>query len=123
MVIDAVVSAVDSGEEFDRIEARTVPNYAGPAAVRVVHENSLSDIVLGAYTYVDILQVSFINPPIVRVSQGGQGDKVEIVGYGFHDGIVVKAWKSGQPEVKDVSRADDENDPDRLMLYSTEKML
>jgi len=118
LVIDRVVTAVESGEAYDRIEARTVPNYAGPAAVEVVNEHGLADVVLGAFTYLDILQISFIDPAVVRVSQAGRGDRVEVVGYGFHEGVVLRAYKSGRPDTVITTTVDN----DRLSLYSAEKM-
>ena len=45
-------------------------------------------------------------------------DKVEIIGYGFHKGITLKAYSTGQPG-KAVSQAVDN---DKLHLYSAQKM-
>jgi len=112
------VEAPDETDPFERFVARTAPNYAGPAAVEVVNDAGLSDMVIGAFTYVDILQISFIDPPVVRVSQTGAGDRVRVVGYGFHDGIMLKAYKSGQPETAITQTVDQ----DRLTLYSAEQM-
>ncbi|MDA8142310.1 MAG: Ig-like domain-containing protein, partial [Desulfobacteraceae bacterium] len=119
LVIDKYVTAAASGAAFDRIEAKTYPNYAGPAAVKVVTASGLQDEVIGAFTYVDILKISFINPPVVRASQAGQGDRVEVIGYGFHDGVKLRAYKSGQPAQYIETAVDN----DRLTLYSSEKMI
>jgi hypothetical protein len=59
-----------------------------------------------------------ITPPVVRASQAGQGDRVEVVGYGFHDGIYLRAYKSDQPD----DYIDFPVDNDKLTLYSAEKM-
>ena len=118
LVVDKVIPGTESGEPYDRIVARTVPNSKGPAAVKVVGENGLSDTVLGAFTYVDILEISYIDPAVVRVSQAGAGDVVNIVGYGFDSTLTVKAYQSGHPQ----TAVEDKVGSDRLHLYSAEKM-
>jgi hypothetical protein len=100
------------GREFDEIHARTLPNEAGPASVRVVTAEGLSDEVIGAFTYVDELMLSFIDPAVVRVTQAGQGDVVRVVGHGFHRGIVLRAWQSGRPQTVVQNHVDG----DRLKL-------
>lgn len=106
------------------LRARTVPNYAGPASVRVVTESGLEDTVIGGFTYVDRLTVSFIHPAVVRVEQGGEGDRVEVVGYGFHEGIRLRAWQSGRPDsaVEVTPGAAIGQGKGALTLYSSEKM-
>lgn len=116
-----VVEKVDAAttlDPYEKIHARTVPNYAGPASVKVINNAGLANEVIGGFTYVDILKISFIDPPVVRVSQLGQGDRVRIVGYGFNDGITIKAYKSGDPSSVVVNTVDN----DRLKLYSAEQM-
>ena len=71
----------------DRIYARTLPNYAGPAAVHVTNDYALVDTVIGGYIYVDTLEINFVNPSVVSVKQAGTNDVVDIVGYGFHPDI------------------------------------
>ncbi|MCG8470512.1 MAG: Ig-like domain-containing protein, partial [Desulfobacterales bacterium] len=118
-----VTSVGEEDEEGVRvIEARTVPNYAGPAAVTVTADNGLSHTVVGGFTYVDILKISYITPSVVRVDQEGGKDRVEIVGYGFHDGIILKAWKSGQPKTAVEFTPANDASGGLLTLYSSEKM-
>jgi len=117
LVVDHVEAAT-TGDPYEKIYATTVPNYAGPAAVEVVNDAQLHDFALGAFTYVDILQISFIDPPVVRVSQTGTGDQVRIVGYGFHDGIKLRAYPTGQSDKAVVDVVDN----DRLTLYSAEQL-
>ncbi|MGD8642193.1 MAG: IPT/TIG domain-containing protein, partial [Gammaproteobacteria bacterium] len=117
LVIDNV-EAPTTDDPYEKLVARTVPNYAGPAAVEVVNTAGLNDYIVGGFTYVDILQISFIDPPVVRVNQSGVGDSVSIVGYGFHDGVEIRAYKSGQPD----TAVTDVVDNDRLSLYSSERM-
>ncbi|MCG8433573.1 MAG: IPT/TIG domain-containing protein, partial [Gammaproteobacteria bacterium] len=112
------VEAPTAEDPFERIIARTFPNNAGPAAVKVTNDAGLSDTVIGGYTYVDILQISFIDPPVVRVSQAGEGDTVRIVGFGFHDGVTLRTFRRDEPENAVV----DEVDQDRLSLISSEAM-
>ncbi|HEY3487631.1 MAG TPA: IPT/TIG domain-containing protein, partial [Gammaproteobacteria bacterium] len=117
LVIDQI-EAPTPADPYEKIHARTVPNFAGPAAVEVINDAGLKDIVIGAFTYVDILQISYINPGIVRIDQSGEGDKVEIVGYGFHDKVKLRAWQTGDEDTA-VEFTVDNN---RLRLYSAEKM-
>ena len=111
-----VVETLHHDGPQDRIVAHTVPNYAGPAALEVVHENGLSDLWLGAFTYVDILQISHIDPPVVSVSQ--TEDRVDILGYGFHGGVRLSLYKSGSSA---LIRQWTVNGDD-LRLYSSERM-
>ncbi|MGD8913820.1 MAG: Ig-like domain-containing protein, partial [Candidatus Thiodiazotropha sp.] len=60
LVIDRIEAPTES-DPFERIYASTTPNYAGPAALEVVNDQGLADRVIGAFTYVDILQITFIN--------------------------------------------------------------
>ncbi|MBK6810758.1 MAG: hypothetical protein IPG81_18040 [Sandaracinaceae bacterium] len=102
----------------DQVVAHTPPNYAGAAGIQIVASNGQSDQHLGAFTYVDLLEISFINPAVVRVSQAGAGDEVEVVGYGFNPGLRLRAWQSGREETAvEVEPGDDD-----LRLYSAEKM-
>ena len=117
LVIDKIEPAT-SDDPYQKIYARTVPNYAGPAAVRVVNANGLDANAIGLFTYVDILSISYVDPPIVRVSQAGQGDIVDVVGYGFDSSVTLKAYPSGHPELA----VTDTVDQDRLKLYSAERM-
>jgi len=117
LVVDHV-EAPTALDPYERIHAITTPNYAGPAAVEVITESGLNDLVIGGFTYVDILSISFIEPPVVRVSQAGEGDRVRVVGYGFHDGVELLAWRSGDPDSVIVT----EVDQDRLHLESAEEM-
>ena len=107
-----------NGQGFDYLYVTTAPNFAGPAAVTVINDAGLSDTVIGGFTYVDILQISFIDPAVVNVNQRGENDEVSIVGFGFHPGIELRAWKSGDP----ASAVTDTVDDDRLQLYSAERM-
>lgn len=128
LIIDKITLSDGINYTEDTIHAHTVPNYAGPASVQVIHENGLHDSVIGGFTYVDILHISFITPPVVRVSQKGVGDKVEIIGYGFNSSVSIKAWKSGQPETALTDNVDQtwldqtSEEKNRLILYSSEKM-
>ena len=103
---------------MDRIYARTQPNYAGPAAVSVTNKHGLTDIVLGGFTYVDQLSISYVTPAVVSTIQAGKNDKVSIIGYGFHPDIKITAYKSGDPD----SAVVDTVDGDRLKLYSAERL-
>jgi len=97
LVIHSVELAQAEGE-LDKIVATTIPNTAGPAAVKVTTSEGLEDTVFGAYTYLDILHISFITPAVVDVSQVGENDRVEVIGYGFNPDITLKAYPAGQPE-------------------------
>ncbi|MGD8863595.1 MAG: IPT/TIG domain-containing protein, partial [Myxococcales bacterium] len=109
---------VGAPDQYDRIHATTVPNFAGPASVQVIHESGLSDTVLGAFTYVDLLQITFIDPAVVSIDQNGDGDVVDVVGFGFHDGVQLRAYPSGQPDGALVQPVDNE----QLVLVSAERM-
>ena len=115
-----VKSVVGASEDdpFEKIYATTVPNYAGPAAVKVTAPTGAYDMALGVFTYVDELRLSFVTPAIVNVSQAGANDKVDIVGYGFHDQIRLTAYMADNP----ASAISDVVDQDRLKLYSSERM-
>ncbi|RFA32307.1 hypothetical protein CAL65_20005 [Alkalilimnicola ehrlichii] len=117
LLVDRVEPPRDD-DPFDKIYARTIPNYPGPAAVTVVNDDGLRDTVLGAFTYVNLLHISFVDPPVVRVSQTGEGDRVSIVGYGFHPGVTLTAYQSGNPD----TAVTDTVDQNRLRLYSAERM-
>lgn len=112
-----VVESLQHDGRQDRVVAFTVPNYAGPAALEVVHENGLSDLRLGAFTYVDILQISHVDPPVVSVSR--TEDRVDILGYGFHNDLHLKLYKSGSGALVKEWTVDG-ND---LRLYSSERMI
>ena len=92
VVVDQVMPA-DAQDQFEKIFIKTMPHYAGPAAVTVTNAAGLSDTVIGGFTYVDLLQITFVTPAVVRVNQSGVSDKVEIIGYGFHKGITLKAYQ------------------------------
>ena len=117
LVVEEVLPA-DAGDPYQKIVATTLPNYAGPAAVEVINDAGLADTVVGAFVYVDQLQISFVDPAVVRISQAGEGDRVDIVGYGFHDDVELLAYPHGQPQ-NSVSFTVDN---DRLSLYSSERM-
>ncbi|MCI2285225.1 IPT/TIG domain-containing protein [Colwellia sp. MSW7] len=106
LVINSVELAQSEGE-LDRIIATTIPNEAGPAAVQVVTEQGLEDRVIGAYTYLDILKISYITPSVVDVNQEGENNHVEIIGYGFSQKITLKAYPVGQPENAVVATVDE----------------
>src|SRR5690606_20114729 len=97
VVVDEVLPA-DGADSLERIRFTTMSHYAGPAAVQVSNPLGLSATVIGGFTYVDLLQISFVTPAVIRVQQAGENDAVEIVGYGFHDGLSLKAYPSGQIE-------------------------
>ncbi|HMI90704.1 MAG TPA: IPT/TIG domain-containing protein, partial [Polyangiales bacterium] len=121
LLIDDVQPAQPGGAGalgFDRIYAHTLPHFAGPAAVQVDHQNGLSDVVLGGFTYVDVLQISFIDPAVVRVVQTGTNQPVSVVGYGFSSGLVLRAWPSGSPQNYREVHVDNSN----LTLLSSERM-
>src|SRR5262249_51343358 len=98
--------------------ARTVPSDAGPAAVEVTNDAGLRDRVLGGFTYVDLLEISFIDPAVVATRQSGSNDRVEVVGRGFHAGIALRAAKSGDAsDFRDFAV-----DQHSLVLQSSERM-
>jgi hypothetical protein len=117
LVISEYLSATQE-DGLDRIVATTIPNVAGPAAVQVVTADGLEDTVIGGFTYLDNLHISFINPAVVDVSQAGENDVVEIVGYGFDGSVELRAFPTGHPEDAVVDRVDD----DRLSLHSPTSM-
>ncbi|HEX6549757.1 MAG TPA: Ig-like domain-containing protein, partial [Gammaproteobacteria bacterium] len=117
LVVDKV-EAPSAVDPFEKIEAHTLPNYPGPAAVTVVNDAGLQTTGMGLYTYLDELKISFIDPPIVHVSQAGVGDQVRIVGYGFSNSVTLRAYESGDPGTAIV----DTVDQDRLKLVSAEEM-
>ncbi|MCJ8268727.1 MAG: IPT/TIG domain-containing protein, partial [Psychrosphaera sp.] len=112
------IEPATADDPFEKIFTTTVANYAGPAAVKITAQSGAYSIALGVYTYIDQLRLSFVKPGIVNVSQAGANDLVEIVGYGFHDGIRLKATVSDNPEMVVF----DTVDQDRLRLYSSERM-
>jgi len=116
--LELVVDRVESGTEFDTIFATTIPNQAGPAAITVVNDAGLEDIVVGAYNYLDILQLSFVSPAVVNISQAGQNDQVQVVGFGFGPDLSLIAYPSGQPERAVTT----EVDGDRLTLNSGQSL-
>jgi len=116
-VVEQVLAA-EANDPFERIIVTTLPNFAGPAAIEVINDDKLNDIVIGAFVYVDQLHISFINPAVVSINQTGENDLVEIVGFGFHDGISLKAYPAAQPENAEAFTVDN----DKLRLYSSEKM-
>ena len=117
LVIDSFKQAETAGD-FDQIFAHTVPNYAGPAAVKVISSTELEDIVIGGFTYVDLLQISYVNPAVVSVKQVGENSVVSIFGLGFNPDITLRAWKSSNAgDVFEYTV-----DGDSLSLYSAEKM-
>ncbi|MCE3254454.1 MAG: hypothetical protein K0Q67_3474, partial [Cellvibrio sp.] len=73
---------------------------------------------IGGFTFVDLLQISFLNPAVVRVNQSGVTDLIDIVGYGFHDGLTLTAYPSGAPEQAKSFTVDN----DKLRLYSAQRM-
>ena len=111
--------AVDAASGVISLYARTVPNYPGPAAVSLYTEAGLSDTVLGGFVFVDELSISHLAPAVVRVAQSGKNDRVDLVGKGFHAGLTLTAYKSGEPnpekKVIKVGSGD-------LRLYSAERM-
>jgi len=117
LVIDEYLPAT-SDDELDKITATTIPNVAGPAAITVITENGLEDTVIGAYSYLDILQISFITPAVVDTNQAGVNDTVDIVGFGFNRGIKLRTYPIGQPERAKI----DEVDGDRLIVESGERL-
>ncbi|MCG8590275.1 MAG: IPT/TIG domain-containing protein, partial [Proteobacteria bacterium] len=100
------------------VVAETVPNNAGPAAVEIVNDAGLRDRVVGGFTYVDVLELSFIDPPVVESRQDGANARVDVVGFGFHDGVRLFARKTGDPsDVREFTV-----DQDRLRLESAQRM-
>ncbi|WP_443190685.1 Ig-like domain-containing protein [Pseudomonas indica] len=98
--------------------AKTVPNYPGPATVTVTNDGGLSDTVLGGFVFVDELSISHLTPAVVRVAQAGRNDLVAVVGKGFHAGMKLTAYKSGEPG----SAQTFEVGSPELRLYSAERM-
>jgi len=117
MPIQSYVEAGDTAST-DVIRVTAQANVAGPAAVEVTTADGLSDRVLGGFTYVDQLAISFIDPPVVRLDQSGQGDRVRVVGHGFHAGVTLRAWRSGLPD----SVVETAVDQQRLELVSSNEM-
>src|SRR5690606_34490074 len=117
VVVDEVLPA-DGADSLERIRCTTLPHYAGPAAVQVSNPLGLSATVIGGFTYVDLLQISFVTPAVIRVQQAGENDAVEIVGYGFHDGLSLKAYPSGQIEQAVTQKVGSGS----LKLYSSERL-
>ncbi|MEM1348641.1 MAG: IPT/TIG domain-containing protein, partial [Myxococcota bacterium] len=100
----------------DEIRVTAPPNYAGPATVEVTTADGLVDRVVGGYLYTDEMRVDFVDPPIVRLSQNGASDEVEIVGFGFRRGLKLRATKHGDPTSAEVATVGD----DALRLISSE---
>ncbi|WP_198590469.1 Ig-like domain-containing protein, partial [Shewanella sp. 10N.286.52.B9] len=108
----------ETEDALDTIKATTIPNYPGPAALRLINPGVVDLFVPGAFTYVDELRISFVSPPFVSVSQQGQNDLVTLVGHGFSPNIRLKAYRAdgkGREVIQFV-------DGDRLTLYSAEKL-
>ncbi|MCU0661938.1 MAG: IPT/TIG domain-containing protein, partial [Myxococcota bacterium] len=121
LVVDSVVAGVPNrtgNDSLDKIYTHTVPSYPGPASVEVVSDNGLWDELFGGFTYVEDLFISFVNPAVVRVDQNGADDLVEVVGYGFHNKVQLRAWKSGDPLSAVRFTVDNQN----LRLESPQKM-
>ncbi|MBA3980014.1 MAG: hypothetical protein C0462_05360, partial [Alcanivorax sp.] len=118
--LEAIVETVNHDPDTGRysVEIITPPNYAGPAAVRVQNAAGLEDVVLGGFRYVDALRISFIEPGVVSTRQDGEGDRVNVVGFGFHPGVTLHAWPSNQPQ----NSRTDQAGSDRLRLESAERM-
>ena len=115
VAIDRIVRAADNGTQppCDQVFASSVPNYAGPASVTIITDTGLSDTTVGGFVYTDQLQVSFVDPAIVRVAQSGANDVVDVIGYGFGRDTVLRAWKHGDPD----SYVDFAADGGSLRLY------
>ncbi|KPA12609.1 Cell surface receptor IPT/TIG domain protein, partial [Candidatus Magnetomorum sp. HK-1] len=118
LIINNYTPADISGETFDQIITKTLPNYPGPATIEIVGDHHLSDRLIGGFSYVDLLEITMIDPPVVNVSQKGVGDQVNIVGNGFHGGIRIRAYQSGKPDTAVTTGIKD----DTLALYSSQKM-
>ncbi|MCW9000433.1 MAG: IPT/TIG domain-containing protein, partial [Kangiellaceae bacterium] len=117
------VEEATAEDPYQKIYATTVPNYAGPASVKVTNDQGLSDTALGVFTYIDDLRLSFVTPGVVRVNQNGEGEKVEIIGYGFNTEVELSVYQSGKPETAVSFTADEKLDGSRpLSLYSSERM-
>ncbi|MEE4252165.1 MAG: IPT/TIG domain-containing protein, partial [Alcanivoracaceae bacterium] len=117
---EAVVQSAthDETSGLDQVVVVAPPNYAGPAAVQLTNDDQLRDIRFGGFVYTDALRISFIEPGVVGTSQAGEGDRVNVIGYGFHPGVRLKAWPSGQPD----NVTTDSPDRNRLILISAERM-
>ncbi|MEJ2063569.1 MAG: Ig-like domain-containing protein [Reinekea sp.] len=115
LVIDRLT---DLGDGSQQIYAKTVPNYAGPASVRVYNTDGVYDEVIGGFTYVDQLQIDFIQPAVVSAAQLGVNDQLTVIGLGFQPDLHLKAWKHGQPDTVQEFAVDG----DHLTLYSAEQM-
>ena len=109
---------VDADTGIVTIYAKTVPNYPGPASVTVTTAAGLSDTVLGGFVFVDELSISHLTPAVVRVAQTGKNDRVDLVGKGFHAGMTLTAYKSGEPGTAKTFKVGS----DDLRLYSAERM-
>ncbi len=116
LVVDSRVKDADTG--IVTLYAKTVPNYPGPAAVTVTTDAGLSDTVLGGFVFVDELSISHLTPAVVRVAQSGKNDRVDLVGKGFHAGMTLTAYKSGEPGTAKTFKVGS----DDLRLYSAERM-
>ena len=119
LLVKSVTEAGTEGSGEDLVRVVTVPNYPGPATLRVEREDGEVDEVIGAYTYVDGLDVSYLTPGVVRVKQLGENEPVEIVGYGFSRDVVIRAWKSGDP----ASVKEFQVDGDFLRIDSSQRLL
>ena len=100
VIIDRIVLAADNGTQppCDQVFASTLPNNAGAGSIRVVTSSGLSDTAFGGYVYTDQLQVTAVDPAIVRVAQSGQNDIVSVIGFGFGRGTKLRAWRQDSPE-------------------------
>ncbi|NOX26701.1 MAG: hypothetical protein GXP21_00660, partial [Gammaproteobacteria bacterium] len=118
LVIDEYVPASVEGED-DQVIVTTIPNNAGPASVEIRTETGLRDIVIGGFAYVDLLQLSFVDPAVVSISQAGRNDIVDVVGLGFHPDISLISYPTGEPD-RAVTQLVDQ---DRLRLESSSRLV
>jgi hypothetical protein len=109
---------VDAETGVVALYAKTVPNYPGPATVMLQTEAGLTDTVLGGFIFVDELSISHLTPAVVRAKQSGSNDRVELVGKGFHAGMTLTAYKSGEPGSAQTFKVGSAE----LRLYSGERM-
>jgi hypothetical protein len=114
LVIQEVLEGSGAPDGLDRVRAITAPHYAGPASLRLVHENGREHMAIGIFTYVDMLQIGFVHPAVVRVAQTGERDRVTLTGYGFHDGLELRVYRPGDT----LPLAKNTVDGDALSLYS-----
>ncbi|MEL6179091.1 MAG: IPT/TIG domain-containing protein, partial [Myxococcota bacterium] len=82
-------------ETCDRVTITTPPSVPGPATIEVISEAGLVGRRVGGYMYTDELYIDFVEPAVVRLTDAGESDVVEVVGYGFHRDMELSYRTSG----------------------------